>query len=253
MVIELEVREEVALVRINRPEAKNSLTLGQIGELRTAVDGAAASDARCLLLTGASACFCAGRDLKEADPDSEDTYRIMADLINPLLVAVRNFPVPTIAAVQGPALGLGLGLALGCDIVLAAENAVFGSPFRNFGGVTDSGGHYFLSERIGPHRAAELIFTGRLISGRDAASLGLINHAVPAPQLPGQSWKWCRDIASGPTAAFKASKRILAVPRGFEATLEMEARAMDAALKSADGREGMNAFKSKRAPRFIGQ
>lgn len=252
MVIETEIAEDIAVIRLNRPEKKNSLTATQIDELGAAIAAAAGSSARCLLLTGAGGSFCAGRDLKEVEPDRDDTYRFMASSINPLLRAVRRFPVPTVASVAGPALGLGFGLALSCDIVLAAEDAVFGSPFRNFGGVMDSGGHYYLERRIGPHRAAELIFTGRLIDGATAATMGLINRAVSPADLTSESRRLCRHIASGPTRAFQATKRILEHSRSFDETLELEARSMAEVLKGADGREGLRAFREKRAPLFTG-
>lgn len=251
MHLEYEVQDGLAVIRINRPETRNSLTLPQIQTLSAMLTRASQSDARCLLLTGAGASFCAGRDLKDVG-ESDKTYEIMTTLINPLLQALYAFPVPTVAAVQGPALGLGLGLALSCDIVIAAEDAVFGSPFRDFGGVTDSGGHYFLERGLGRHRAAELIFTGRLINGIEAANLGLVNRAVPAARLLDESSELCRDIASGPTGAFKATKTILATARGFDEVLELEARYMDAALKGPDGREGIRAFKERRRARFIG-
>lgn len=252
MAIEMECREDVVVVRINRPETKNSLTVAQIDELAAAIAKASSSAARCLLLTGAGGSFCAGRDLREVDPDQDDTYRIIASSINPLLCAVRQFPVPTVASVAGPALGLGFGLALSCDIVLAAENATFGSPFRHFGGVTDSGGHYYLERRLGRHRAAELIFTGRLIDGVAAAAMGLINKAVPMAELESESRSLTHDIASGPTGAFRATKHILAQTRTFEETIELEARSMQAALKAPDGREGLRAFREKRRARFSG-
>jgi 2-(1,2-epoxy-1,2-dihydrophenyl)acetyl-CoA isomerase len=252
-VIEQVLRDNVAVIRITRPETKNSLTLAQIEHLHCALRQAIASPARCLMLTGSGAAFCAGRDLKQVDPKAEDTYRIMTSCINPLLQTLRSAPIPTVAAVQGPALGLGLGLALACDITLAAETATFGSPFRHFGGVPDSGGHFFLAQRIGTHRAAELIFTGRLITAVTAATLGLINRALPAPHLEEHSWQLCRDIAAGPTAAFRASKHILAESRTFDEILDLEARSMDAALKGTDGHEGLRAFREKRRPQFIGR
>jgi 2-(1,2-epoxy-1,2-dihydrophenyl)acetyl-CoA isomerase len=251
-VIEQHVRDDIAVIRLNRPEAKNSLTLEQIRALHDAVQSVAASPVRCLLLTGAADSFCAGRDLKETDVDREDTHTIMTSVINPLLRTLYELPVPTVAAVHGPALGLGFGLALCCDVTLVAENAIFGSPFRNFGGVMDSGGHYFLESRIGRHRTAELIFTGRLIDGLEAARLGLVNRAIAATELERESWAFCRDIATGPTAAFRATKQILAKARTFEEVIELEAHYMDAVLKGPDGREGLAAFKEKRRPRFLG-
>jgi 2-(1,2-epoxy-1,2-dihydrophenyl)acetyl-CoA isomerase len=252
MAVEMEFSEDVAVIRLNRPETKNSLTVAQIEQLAAAVMTAASSPARCLLLTGAGGSFCAGRDLKDVDPDRDDTYRIMASSVNPLLCAVRRFPVPTLASVAGPALGLGFGLALSCDIVLAADTATFGSPFRHFGGVMDSGGHYYLERRVGRHRAAELIFTGRLIDGVAAAAMGLINRALPPAELESESWRLSQEIASGPTGAFRATKHILATTRTFEETIELEARSMEAALKGPDGREGLRAFREKRRARFTG-
>lgn len=251
-VVEQERRGDTTVVRLNRPGTKNSLTLGQMTQLGNAIQAVAKSGARCVLLVGAGGAFCAGRDLKETDPENDDTRGIMTSLINPLLLAVRSLPMPTVAAVHGPALGVGLGLALCCDIVLAAENAVLGSPFRNFGGVLDSGGHYFLERRVGRHRAAELIFTGRLITGREAAVMGLVNRALPAPELEPAALELCAQIASGPTAAFRATKSILGKDRAFEEVLGLEAKYMDAVLKGPDGKEGIKAFKEKRTPRFTG-
>lgn len=252
MAIELQTHGELSIVLLDRPETKNSLKLEHIRALAEAI-AEAAQHARCLLLMGKGAAFCAGRDLKDVDPQAEDTYAIMTSLINPLLESLCGFPAPTVAAVRGPALGLGLGLACSCDIVLAAEDALFGSPFRNFGGVTDSGGHYFLARRLGVHRAAELIFTGRLMRGSEAAALGLVNRAVPAPLLEAESLQLCREIATGPTSAFKATKHILATDRTFAEVLELEARYMDAALRGPDGREGLLAFREKRPARFTGE
>lgn len=247
-----ESRGDVAVIRLNRPQAKNSLRLDDIRWLHREIRSIAASPARCLMLTGAGDAFCAGRDLKEMEPERNDALAVLAELINPLILDLRQLPIPTLAAIRGPALGLGLGLALACDVSLVAENAVLGSPFRSIGCVLDSGGHFFLAERLGPHRAAELIFTGRLLSGREAAAIGLVNRAVPALTLAGESEKIAADIAAGPTASFRASKEILARPRQLADVLELEAKFQAAALESHDGREGIRAFQEKRKPQFVG-
>lgn len=242
----------LAVIVLDRPAAKNSLRLDDMTAIATAVADAVAAGARAVLVRGTRDAFCAGRDLKDTHPETDDTLGILRERINPVLRAVRDCPVPTIAAVHGPALGFGFGLALACDIAVVADDALLGSPFRNIGAVLDSGGHHHLRERVGPHRAAELIFLGRLLSGRQAAAMGLVNRSVAAESLDAVAWQMALDIAHGPTAAFSASKRILSRERSFEETLDMEAEAQAEALAGPDGAEGIRAFQEKRKPRFIG-
>jgi enoyl-CoA hydratase/carnithine racemase len=251
--VTLAVADGVATITLDRPDARNSLRLADMRLLHQTLEAALRANVRAVLLRGEGGAFCAGRDLKEVDPARDDTRAILAETIAPLLHAVREAPVPTLAAVRGAALGLGFGLALACDIVLAADDALLGSPFRAIGAVLDSGGHYFLRERIGPHRAAELIFTGRLMSGREAAAIGLVNRAVAGLALDAAAQALAREIAAGPTAAFRASKAILVQPRSFAETLALEAAAQAAALAGPDGAEGIAAFKEKRAPKFVGR
>ena len=150
------------------------------------------------------------------------------------------------------AIFLGFGLAFACDLQIAADNAVLGSPFRNIGCILDSGGHYHMQQRIGTHRTYELIYTGRLISGREAADMGLINHAHAPEALEEEVTKMARHIATGPTKAFAISKRILRDDLDLEASLTEEARGQDEACKAADGVEGFRAFQEKRRPVFTG-
>jgi enoyl-CoA hydratase/carnithine racemase len=245
--------DSVAEITLNRPQAKNSLRLDDMRLLANIIEEALAGPARCLLLMGAGDAFCAGRDLKETDPVNDDTRAIIVDLVNPLLKRLREAPLPTISAVKGPALGFGFGMALACDITLVADTAILGSPFRNIGAVLDSGGHHIMRERIGAHRAAELIYTGRLISGTEAAALGLVNRAVPAAEVDTAARAMARSIADGPTGAFRASKRILAEARPFDEVVAMEAVAQAEAFAGPDGREGVAAFKDRRKPRFVGR
>lgn len=242
----------LGVIVIDRPERKNSLTLQHMREVGDAFGDCVAQGARCILIRGAGDVFCAGRDLHDMDAATEDTEAVLRDQINPALAAVRNCRVPTIASVKGPALGFGFGLALACDITIVADNALMGSPFRNIGCALDSGGHYYLRERIGVHRAAELIFTGRLISGREAASLGLVNRSVGALDLQRYTEALARSIADGPTAAFTASKRILASHGGYDDMADQEAHYQAQLLRTNDGMEGLAAFKDKRKPRFSG-
>ncbi|MBP2309608.1 enoyl-CoA hydratase [Azospirillum melinis] len=250
--IRVDRQGDVAVVTLNRPDLKNSLRLSDISTLSAVLDDIPGSGARALLLRGEGGSFCAGRDLKETDPETDDTLAILRDVINPVFLKLRDLPIPTVAAVRGPALGLGLGLALACDVTYVAEDAVLGSPFRNIGAILDSGGHYFLADRIGPHRAMELIVSGRLISGREAAAMGIVNRAFGALDLDQAAGGFARSAAAGPTLAFGFSKAILRAPRKLEDVLELEARYQAEALGSNDARAGIRAFQEKRKPVFTG-
>lgn len=242
----------VATITLDKPESRNSLSVTEMAEVGVAVQRAAKAGARCIVISGAGDAFCAGRDLKGVNIDEDDTYDILAHHINPALDAVRQCDVPTIASVAGPALGFGLGLALACDITIAADNATFGSPFRKIGLLPDSGAHYYLRERLGRHRAAELIMTGEMLSGRQAASIGLINRCCGATELPSVTARLARDIAQGPTRAFTLSKQILDCTGTYAELAEREAVSQTEALRGHDGREGIAAFIGKRTPRFVG-
>ena len=242
----------VLVLEIDRPQTKNSLKLTEMEVLGETLETERVQHARCLVIRGAGESFCSGRDVREINPEGEDAHEILRNRIGPVLQRLYTLPAPTIASVRGPALGFGLGLALACDITVASDDAIFGSPFRRIGAVLDSGGHYFFQQRLGRHRAAELVFTGRMLSGREAADLGLINEAVPAELLAERTAKLASLIASGPTAAFRATKEILAEDRSFGDVLELEARFQKEVTRGPDGQEGLAAFRERRSPVFKG-
>ncbi len=242
----------VLALEIDRAQTKNSLKLTEMDALGEMFASERVLAARCLLIRGAGTSFCSGRDVREIDPEGEDAEDILRNRIGPILQRLYRLPVPTISSVRGPALGFGLGLALACDITVASDDAMFGSPFRRIGAVLDSGGHYFFQRRLGRHRAAELVFTGRMLSGREAADLGLINTAVPPDALAERTSELAALIASGPTAAFRATKDILAEDRSLDAVMELEARYQKQVTRGPDGQEGLAAFRERRAPVFRG-
>lgn len=242
-------------ITLNRPDVLNSLDDATVAALHEALD--ACTDARLVVFRGSGRGFSAGRDLSNATPLEEDARAILADLFNPLIERIRSLPMPTIAAVHGPALGVGFGIAMACDVVIAAQRSRLGSPFANIGCVLDSGGHAALVQRIGPHRALELIYTGRLLDGTEAAATGLVNEVVPDDELDARIDELAGQIAAGPTAAFAASKRI--VQRiadqqfGFADVLAAEAVAQGELAGRPDYVEGISAFMEKRRPRFRGE
>ena len=239
---------------LNRPEVRNALLSEHIEALGRVIDEAEASQARCLLLRGAGGAFCAGRDLGEIDVETEDAARTLREVINPVLLKLRRFRTPTVAAVRGPCLGLGFGLAFACDIVLAADDARMGSPFANIGLVLDSGGHRVLRDALGYHRAADLIFTGRLLDGRTAAAMGLVSRSMGGARVEPEARGLARRIARGPTRALQISKRILATEdMSWESLLDAEAEGQGEAMRTHDGKEGVAAFVDRRKPVFTGK
>lgn len=243
-----------ATITLNRPDVMNSLDADAIEALHGALD--ACTDARVVVVRGAGRGFSAGRDLSNAEPLEEDARAILADLFNPAIARMRTLPMPTIAAVHGPALGVGFGIAMACDLIVAAEKTRLGSPFANIGCVLDSGGHAALVQRVGPHRALELVYTGRLLDGNAAAEMGLVNEVVADDAFDARIDELAAKIAAGPTAAFAASKRIVhAISDGdadFDAVLAAEADAQGDLAGGHDYVEGISAFMEKRSPDFIG-
>lgn len=240
-------------VVLNRPDKLNSVNEQMIRELNQVLDES--NGARALLLRGEGRAFCAGRDLAEADPANEDATAILRRDYTPLLMRLYEFPAPTIAAVQGACMGAGLGLAFACDLVIAAEDVQISSPFGRLGAVLDSGGHYHFLNLLGRRLALELIYSGRRLNGSEALQRGLVNRVVPADELAETACKLARDLANGPTAAFRISKRVLTEAQGasYAQVLDAEALAQGEASRTADYQDGMRAFKEKRAPVFKGR
>ncbi len=245
----------VAEIHLDRPDRLNSLDAAMVADFHRALDEV--GDARAVLITAAGRAFSAGRDLTDAEPLTEDAEAILRDLFNPLLQRLADLDVPTIAAVQGACLGVGLGIAFACDLVVVADDARIGSPFARIGAVLDSGGHRYLVERLGPHRALELIYTGRLLSGTEAAAIGLVNRSVPADALADEARALAQAIAAGPTESFRESKRLVRAlaPESMQlaAVLAAEGAAQGRIARSADYAEGITAFQEKRQSTFTGR
>ncbi|MDR7185214.1 enoyl-CoA hydratase/carnithine racemase [Microbacterium trichothecenolyticum] len=252
--IDLAIDGAVADITLNAPEKLNALSLEALRQLDDAYAEAAASGVRALVLRGEGRAFCAGRDIAGVDPETDDVPGYLGE-VERLMRRMAEFPAPTFAAVQGACLGVGLGLAIATDVVYVAESAKIGSPFANLGAMLDSGGHALLYERLGAHRALDLIYTGDLLAGSEAVAAGLFSRALPADEVLPFTRERAARAGSGATAAFLASKRLIARLRDehlWDAVAE-ETRGQEALRATADYREGFAAFQQKRRPEFTGE
>ncbi|MFI5798680.1 enoyl-CoA hydratase-related protein [Streptomyces sp. NPDC051677] len=243
-----------AEIVLSRPERLNALRTEDMLRVEELLHRAMSEQARAVLLRAEGTSFSVGRDLRSFEPD-EDIEASLREF-NRVVKHLHDAPVPTVAAVQGHCLGAGAGLALACDLVLAADSASFGSPFGKLGAVADCGFHWHLTTRLGPQVAKELLLTGRMLSGREAATVGLVARSVNDADLQTAARELAGQLAHGPTRAFGDSLAIVErVAEGatFEAALDLEATAQGRAARSADGAEGTAAFLAKRAPVFTGR
>ena len=259
--IKLEISDDIAVITLNRPAALNALTVAMGQELRSAVSEARERGARAIVLTGAGRAFCAGGDLREMREMAEKEGRSQAffdeplNLIHGCIRLIRETPLPVIAAVNGVATGGGCNLALACDLVIAAESALFNQAFVKVGLTPDCGGTFILPRLVGWKRATELLMTGDLVDARRAAEMGMINTVVADEMLMAEVLQLAGRLASGPTAALARIKSLLdaSAANSYNAQLDLEHKAQIESGQTKDFNEGVAAFIEKRPPRFKGE
>jgi enoyl-CoA hydratase/carnithine racemase len=255
-----EEEEGIATLTMNRPERLNALGDTLRDDLHHAIVRASDDPAvRVIILTGAGRGFCSGGDVKAMhDAKERDQGRPLFEKVAPgrdkTILAMRDAPKPLIAAVNGPAAGAGMNLALACDMRIAATTAKFGETFVKRGLHVDWGGTYFLPRLVGMAKACELIFTGDLIDAEEALAMGLVSNVVPPEELMPTVRQLARKIALGPPLAIRLAKRALyrSQDSDLRAALEFETYAQNICSETEDAREGIRAFVEKRSPRFTG-
>lgn len=252
--VRVEVEDGVHRITLNRPEVMNALNRDLRRELTAAL--LAGHAARVIVLSGAGRGFCSGQDLSDASGlDAAGFEAILNEEYVPMIRAITEAPVPVIAAVNGVAAGAGANLALACDLVIAAESAVFIQAFTRIGLIPDAGGTSFLPRRVGLQRAMGAALLAEPVSAGQAESWGMIWEAVPDDRFAEVVAARAAKLASGPTGAYAALKEALrgAFDQPLEAQLAVEARLQGACGASADFREGLAAFAEKRPARFTGR
>jgi 2-(1,2-epoxy-1,2-dihydrophenyl)acetyl-CoA isomerase len=258
--IQLEMHGPICVLTLNRPDRLNALTVQVAKDFNAAIHQALEQGARAIVLTGAGRAFSAGGDLREMQEIAGREGRVEAFFDEPLrvlndsIMLIRQTPVPFIAAVNGVASGGGCNLALACDLVIAAESAKFNQAFVKIGLVPDCGGTFSLPRLVGWKRAAELMFTGDLISAQRAAEMGMIKSVAADGELMSQVMAMAEKLAHAPTAAIGRIKQLLdaSATNDWRNQLDLERRMQIESGKTNDFVEGVGAFLEKRPPRFVG-
>lgn len=262
----VERNDGLVTVLFNRPEKKNAVTAADWATLdRVLTEVANNPGDRALMLTGVGGNFSAGADLSggmNGDTDNSGLtggerqsilyeMRAVGEIINRL----HRLPKPTIAAVDGVAYGVSLGLALACDLIVASDRARFCEVFVKRGLALDGGTSWTLPRQVGLRRAKQIAFLGDVIGAEEALAWGMVNEVVPADDLTKVATAWARRLASGPTTALSLIKRLLDASSSltFEQAIEDEARAQHIAFTTSDMAEGIQAFIERREPGFTGR
>lgn len=254
--IKVEKRGSVALVTIDNPERKNAVTLEMRQALLDAFRCFATDETvRAVVLAGNGDAFCSGADVTAMGGRDVAASRARMRTMHAMIRAVHGLDKPVVAAVRGPAVGIGFGLTMACDIAIAAPSARFAQVFNRIGLAPDAGTIWFLARQMGFTRAKELVFSGRTVSAEEALALGLVHRMAAEEAVLDEAIAQAQVYADGPTLALAMAKQLFAssVTPSLEQFLELELLVQPALMQTADHAEGTTAFKEKRPPRFLGR
>jgi 2-(1,2-epoxy-1,2-dihydrophenyl)acetyl-CoA isomerase len=256
VVAEVDVTREGAVLTItlNRPDVLNALNKTVHDQLYSALEAAKDSSVRAVVITGAGRGFCVGQDVREFADGAGSIVDNLRDNYHRNVIAIRTLEKPVIAAVNGPAAGAGMSLALACDVRVASSAASFVPAFINIGLVPDSGGTWLVRRLLGAARAFEWLATGRKLSADEARQWGIVSEVASPEELPGRALELAQLFAAMPTRAVWETKRLLdaAETTSLEEQLELEAVTQAELTRTPDFAEGVAAFLGKRVAQFTG-
>jgi 2-(1,2-epoxy-1,2-dihydrophenyl)acetyl-CoA isomerase len=258
----LDVADGVAWITLNRPKAYNALNTDMAERLLDAVIRCDEDDKiRAVVITGTGASFCAGGDIRQmidsgaSEGNAGVFLKTLTVSLHTATATIAHMAKPVVTAVNGAAAGAGFSLALTGDLVLAADSAKFTVAYTAIGLAPDGSSTFTLPRLVGPKRAFELMYTNRALTAEEAKALGLVNEVFPKAEFAERARQFAADLAKGPTAALGHAKRLvtLSAQSSLETQMEHERRAIAACGRTADFREGTDAFFAKRAPKFQGR
>ena len=248
------VEGNVAIVGMNRLKAMNSLDTQLFADLTTAFEAAKTDDnVRAVIFTGEGRCFCAGGDIAEMQGiTTNEAFAHFIDIAGGFVKVLNSFPKPVIGAAHGAIAGAGTSLLMGCDVVIAADTAMFIVAFGAVGLIPDCGLHYLLPRVVGPNKAKEMMLTQRPVKAGEMLALGIANQVVPEAEMMEVAMKMATKIARGPLNAYSMSKALFNqyAEVSLATMLDNETRDQAAARMSDNGNEGLGAFLEKRKPAF---
>ncbi len=260
--VKLEQDGGLAVVTLDRPEAMNALNMDMSEGL---LDAVVACDedpkVRAVMITGGDSAFCAGGDIRAMLENADEEGRVGAYLkkltvgLHAAVATIARMPKPVIAAVNGTAAGAGFSLAMGCDLILAADTAKFTMAYTKIALVPDGSSTYYLPRLVGSRRALDLMLTNRVLSASEARDIGIVSEVYPEKDFAAKARAFAADLATGPTQAFGLAKRLVTQSgaESLETQMEHERRAIALCGNSEDFREGTAAFMEKRKPSYAGR
>ena len=254
----LDTDDHIATVTLTRPDAYNAFNAQLAGELLDAMTQVDEDpEVRCVVITGAGRAFCAGGDVKgfsEHLPEIGAHLKQLTHLLHGAISRIARMPKPVLAAVNGVVAGGGMGLMLACDLAYAVETATLSMAYTRIAANPDGSSTFWLPRLVGVRRALELIYTNRILSAQEALGWGILNGVVASERFPDDVYAVARRLAQGPTQAFARTKRLCytSLNETLETQMELEARDIADSAKTADFREGIEAFMQKRPPTFQG-